>query len=227
MNVDYKNNYLALRYSNEEKPKTGYPIKLCTYLHEKYLWTSYNLIKPWVVLDVACGRGDQAEALRNLGYKVYSIDKQDTGLLNFKKHDLSSKSKFPFKDKTFDFVISKSIVEHLTPTEIEKAFKEIYRVIKKGGRLIIMTPEWYHMHKYFYEDFTHRTPFTKRSLADCAKYYGFKVVEIKDFIQLPLVWRFPILKLGTKILSWFPDSMRKYKVIRFSKEIMIMGVFEK
>ena len=45
-------------------------------------------------------------------------------------------------------------------------FKEAYRVLKPSGILINLTPEWKYIYKSFYDDYTHRTPFTKKSLED-------------------------------------------------------------
>ena len=42
--------------------------------------------------------------------------------------------------------------------------------------------------KVFYEDYTHRTPFTKMSLNDIHKLEGFIDISIENFIQLPLIW---------------------------------------
>lgn len=45
--------------------------------------------------------------------------------------------KLPYKDETFDIVYSKNVFEHLTKPGY--ALKEMTRVLKKGGKLILIT----------------------------------------------------------------------------------------
>jgi len=45
-----------------------------------------------------------------------------------------------FEDSTFDTVLLISILEHLKPEQLEKAFKEIFRVLKPNGQIIYGVP---------------------------------------------------------------------------------------
>ena len=75
-----------------------------------------------------------------------------------------SKVPVPYSDNFFDIVFSKSFIEHFYyPEEI---FKEAHRILKPSGILINLTPEWNYIYKSFYDDYTHRTPFTKKSLEE-------------------------------------------------------------
>lgn len=58
----------------------------------------------------------------------------------------------PYNDSTFDCVFSKSFIEHFYyPEQIIQA---IYRILKPGGTVITMTPDWDVIYKMFYEDYT-------------------------------------------------------------------------
>ena len=44
----------------------------------------------------------------------------------------------PFKDESFDYVVSFQVIEHI---DDDKSFiKEVYRVLRKGGKFIVTTP---------------------------------------------------------------------------------------
>ncbi|MEN3046500.1 MAG: methyltransferase domain-containing protein [Candidatus Hydrothermales bacterium] len=49
----------------------------------------------------------------------------------------------PFKDETFDVVTSLAVFEHIERAKILKIFKEIKRILKKGGFLILTTPNYF------------------------------------------------------------------------------------
>ncbi len=129
----------------------------------------------------------------------------------------------PYGDSSFDVVFNKSLIEHLNNPE--NFMREAYRILKPEGRLITMTPDWESVYKIFYEDYTHRTPFTKESLYDIHRIFGFKKVEVKKFRQLPILWKYPWLNIFSKILSYLPKS--EIKFIKFSKEIMLLSWAEK
>jgi len=44
---------------------------------------------------------------------------------------------FPFRDQTFDFVLLISVFTHLLPNDLEHYFKEISRLVKKGGKVFM------------------------------------------------------------------------------------------
>jgi ubiquinone/menaquinone biosynthesis C-methylase UbiE len=46
----------------------------------------------------------------------------------------------PYQGDTFDTVLLISILEHLQPSDLEKAFSEVKRVLKPGGQVVYGTP---------------------------------------------------------------------------------------
>lgn len=80
-------------------------------------------------------------------------------------HDLN-KFPWPFENDKFDLILCRHIIEHLPATD--KVMEEIYRICKKGGRVVIEVPHfsnveafrhWQHCHfftagsfDYFHKD---------------------------------------------------------------------------
>jgi len=48
--------------------------------------------------------------------------------------------KMPYEDNQFDTVLLVSILEHLQPDDLRKAFREICRVLKPGGQMVYGSP---------------------------------------------------------------------------------------
>jgi hypothetical protein len=101
-----------------------------------------------------------------------------------------------------------------------------------------MTPDWQTQMKNFYDDHTHVKPFTIKSIASVFKINKFKIVDLKLFRQLPIVWKYEFLNIVCDIISFLlPESFKwkdahkrnnhDRKWVRFSKEKMILGIFRK
>ncbi len=54
--------------------------------------------------------------------------------------DLEIEPHLPFDDGFFEVVTLLAVVEHLDPSLMAKLFKEVYRVLKPGGMVILTTP---------------------------------------------------------------------------------------
>jgi len=219
-------NYLETIYNENTTPFTDYPKKLINYLFNRF-----KMSKNQKILELGCGRGEFLNEFVKCGLEVHGVDISDYSEqffseLNFKKVDMDNE-KLPYQDNYFDFIYSKSFIEHFYYPE--KIFKEAYRVLKPGGMIITLTPEWKYIYKSFYEDFTHRVPFTKVSLKDIHSMNNFNSINVESFIQLPILFEknfiskiYLILSILTRILV--PDYFRmRNKWIRFSKEIMLLS----
>jgi len=90
--------------------------------------------------------------------------------------------------------------------------KEIFRVLKKNGKLILMTDE---PKANFWDDYTHKKPFTKKSLNQIAYDAGFKKYDIYYFPQgvfgLGFLYRNNIIsyKAAKKINKFFGKFFKK------------------
>lgn len=214
--------YIDVIYNENIRPVTKYPSQLSTYLFNRF-----NMKKGDKLLDAGCGRGDFSKGFQDLGLEVFGIDREKSNSEMLKGIEVKlidiEKDPFPFNREVFDFVFSKSVIEHLW--DPEHFIKECYRVLKPGGMIIIMTPDWISQAKIFFDDHTHKRPFTTETIKDLLKIFDFKKVEAENFYQLPLIWRFSILKIISKFISLIiPATLRpKRKFIKFSIERMVLG----
>ena len=66
-----------------------------------------------------------------------------------------------------------------SPTNL---LKEIKRILKVDGILIIITPNFKYALKNFYDDPTHRTPYTHISIKKILKLHEFQEIEVFPFL---------------------------------------------
>ena len=98
------------------------------------------------ILDVGCGKGWIAKEFLQKGKTVVSLDISTTNpaivnkLYSSPKHFAVAADSFhlPFSNNSFDCVVASEIIEHVfDPAEF---VKELFRVVKKDGSLVITTP---------------------------------------------------------------------------------------
>lgn len=93
--------------------------------------------KKGLVLDLGCGGGKQF--YRQVG-PVIGIDICLNGLKLARRvyHAVAQADvlELPFADNLFDFVVSNDLIEHIPSPQKEQMFKEMWRVLKPGGRLV-------------------------------------------------------------------------------------------
>lgn len=215
--------YLKVIYSDKSRPYTDYPAKLCSYLFQ-----SFGLKPGMRFLESGCGRGEFLVHFKRLGLQCYGVDLSQearkfveperipVSVCDVEKNDL------PYEDDFFDVVYNKSFMEHLREPQL--FLLEARRVLKPGGLMLSLVPDWESNYKTYFDDFTHRTPFTKVSLLDIYKICDFDRVSVFKLRQLPIVWRYPILNHFCAAISPFVPVRTSNKFLRWSRELMLVGI---
>ena len=216
------NRYVDVVYNERIRPFTNYPRELC-----KYLFGRFGLKQGDKLLDIGCGRGDFSKSFKDLNLEVYGLDCEESSSLLLENIQVRlaniENEPFPFDDNMFDVVFAKSVIEHLFNPE--NFMKECYRILKPSGRLIIMTPDWISQMKIFFDDYTHRQPYTLTALKDILDIFLFKDVSSEIFYQIPILWKYPALKAISGIIRLLVPVTAKSNIrfIRWSTELMILG----
>ncbi|MFX1559082.1 MAG: class I SAM-dependent methyltransferase [Promethearchaeota archaeon] len=167
------------------------------------------------VLDVGCGDGWFGKRIiEDFGAEVHGVDismdalkKAELSGLKVKKQDLDG-NKLSYPNKYFDAVLCGDIIEHLINTEF--FLKEIRRVLKKNGFLILSVPNiatYYNRFLLLAGKFPvgiesaselvfppikakelyntgHVRAYTKETITKLIVYHGFKIEDVKG---VPLI----------------------------------------
>jgi ubiquinone/menaquinone biosynthesis C-methylase UbiE len=206
----------------------GYNERVLTKDYNAYLERPATLsllpeVKGLYVLDAGCGPGHNAEWLIDHGAKVVAIDMSPQMLeltqkrlgaqVETRKVDLNHPLSF-FKDAMFDLIFSALVMSYVLDWHV--AFKEFYRVLKPGGRLVFSTnhpysPSIMQVRKNYFE--TQRVEWL---------WAGFGTPVIVPFYHRPLVAMFePILAAGfhiEKVLEPLPtEEFRKVNAEDYEK----------
>ena len=102
------------------------------------------------ILDYGCGPGTFLLKLSSLSNsKLFGVDISNEFIKESKKNieerkiqnidvKLVEAEQLPFNDETFDVILIVDVIHHLD--DIEKNLSEIYRVLKKNGKILIYEP---------------------------------------------------------------------------------------
>lgn len=188
------------------------------YRYEDYNWVAVarrrlveyflNIFDGNNLLEVGVGSGYNLHYLSKK-YKCVGIDiSKDAIKFSSMRGEnnllLADVQSIPINNKTFDFAISLEVLEHVE--DDLKALKELNRVLKKNGILIITIPAFMLLWSIHDEVLSHKRRYSKKELTIKLEKTGFEV-----------------LKIGYRYSLLFPFvlSYRKIKRIRKKKKIEI------
>lgn len=107
------------------------------------------LIEPGQVLDIGCGRGDNARRLKSLGYTIDGItisenELQEAGdfLQNGYIYNLENGLPKGVKNNRYDYIICSHVLEHICYPG--KLLLDIKVCLKPGGKFIVALPNLFH-----------------------------------------------------------------------------------
>ena len=95
-------------------------------------------------LDLGCGDGAVSKWLLDRGYPITSLDFNELALSKARTRGLpnvllgDAEKPLPFADETFDLVFWGDVIEHVFDSE--GVLREIHRVLKKGGEIVMSCP---------------------------------------------------------------------------------------
>lgn len=180
--------------------------------HFFYVSTHYLIIsiikqfyknKKIKILDAGCGTGLLAKKMQRFG-EITGVDLNSQALYFSKKHGIkvikSSIEKLPFKDATFDIVVSIDVLTHKLIKDDLIPLREFHRILKPGGILILRVSanKWLKLNHDKYVLVTHR--YEKQELENKLSKTGFKAEKI-SFVGFSLFIPIVIRHLWEKILT--------------------------
>jgi len=95
-----------------------------------------------LLIDIGCGRGDYLKRMKDLGWNVLGIEPDTASVALAKKKGIPvvngtlDEARLP--EDTADQITMQHVIEHLSNPAA--AIHECFRLLRKGGRLVIYTP---------------------------------------------------------------------------------------
>jgi SAM-dependent methyltransferase len=108
-----------------------------------------------------------------------------------------------------DVAFASNFFEHLERPDIVQTMREVARVLRPGGRFLVLQPNYRYCYRDYWMFFDHITALDQHSLAEALETSGFSVVKsivrflpyttksrlpkstalIKIYLRLPVLWR--------------------------------------
>lgn len=96
-------------------------------------------------------------------------------------------------DADFDVVFASNLVEHLTHEQFDSLLAESNRVLKPGGRLILIQPNFRLCPRTYFDDYTHVSIWTDVGLTGFLESRGWAIEQVQPrFLPLTVKSRLPV-----------------------------------
>ena len=164
----------------------------------KYMLSKVNIFNGMKILDVGCNTGQTLNMINNFcKAKLYGIDLNINGIKlatkQFPKIEFkhAPSEDIPYKDNSFDYVMINHAIGHVENPD--KTISEVFRVLRKGGKLSIVTPnKWYKVYMTLNNCINSYNPdptvlryYTIKSLQRLLEGNNFKVTHKTYFGEIP------------------------------------------
>lgn len=171
----------------KEMAEAGYNSTAIGPFHRRmlpYMVQKLGVRRDELIVDVGAAQGHCSISLKHSGYDniaVVDIDPYNFALFRedykFQCHQCDvSKEAFPIDDNTAGLILNFHLIEHLeNPGHF---LDEAFRILRKGGVIALVTPDWRKQYKIFYRDPTHVHPYDKESIGRLFRIHGFSDIRI-------------------------------------------------
>jgi 2-polyprenyl-3-methyl-5-hydroxy-6-metoxy-1,4-benzoquinol methylase len=107
--------------------------------------------------------------------------------------------------RKFNLMIASNLLEHLSMNEGKKLIIDCRSLLKPGGRLVLIQPNYALSFRHYFDDYTHQTIYTDKSLRHMVMEQNFKVIHVEPrFLPFTFQSRWPKSKLLVKTYLAFP-----------------------
>ena len=169
-------------FTPERYEPEDYKASPIAYEHWHRYMSVSSLTKDKIVLDIACGNGYGSNFLSLSATKVTGVDIDKAVIASSKKKYVNDNIEFlvgsiaqiPMADQSVDVVVSFETIEHVAEVDQHKFMREVNRVLKPEGILIVSTPNLdspqytdvdneYHIKEFEYQEY----------ITFCRKYFKY------------------------------------------------------
>lgn len=192
----------------EEMKETGYSTDTISDFHYEclsFLAKRFFPKKDSVIVDIGAGWGHCLIPLKREGYKnLTAIDVDLSASERLEKESIAffnidiEREKLPFQNSTVDVVLSFFVIAHLK--DPANFLSETFRILRGGGTLIIVTPDWRKQYKTFWRDHTHVHPYDKVSIARILRCFKFEIIDVNSFGVFRGIGRLKLWKLWKSLM---------------------------
>ncbi len=114
----------------------------------------------------------------------------------------------PLPDATLDTIFASNFFEHFTLEQGAAILAEARRLLKPGGRIIVVQPNFRLEPRRYFDDYTHRTAYTENGFQDFLSASGFRPLRVEGrFTPFSMKSRFPVAEWLIELylaLPWRP-----------------------
>jgi SAM-dependent methyltransferase len=166
-----------------------------------------------IILDLASGYGEFSQNIR--GKKKIAVDLNPDAKSFLPEgtefHNCSATSIPGVATGSVDVVFTSNFLEHMrTKEELNLLFQEVKRILRPGGRFVVMGPNIRYVYAEYWDFYDHYLPLSHLSLEEGLVQAGFEIERliprflpystrsalpkatflIRAYLAMPLAWRF-------------------------------------
>lgn len=200
------------------------------------------------VLDIPTGTGALAMRLSKMGFEVYCCDINTSyfSVPNLKVEMGDLNQSLPYPDGVFDYITCLDGIEHTENPY--NAIREFQRILRKGGKIFISTPNFLNIERRIRFLFTgnfskipshpvikniwrgdlsmaHLSPLGYPLLKFIMEYYGFRILQLeKDRTKPKMIWLLPLV-WGIRFFGRLASQKRRelYCLDETTRDEVILG----
>jgi len=143
------------------------------------------------ILDLGCGQGEFVEVANQARHVAVGVDHSATAVRKGVNRGLDLRNSDILEylrneaDEAWDVITSLHVVEHMPFDALVETVREVYRVVRPGGAVVIDTPKianLYTLSQYYFVDPTHEVPRHHALYEFVLRSAGFNRVFVEDLV---------------------------------------------
>jgi SAM-dependent methyltransferase len=196
--------------------------------YEGRTWKHYrNVLAEFVLyaeesplLDVGCGYGFLLECARRFGVPAIGVEGSESAIARgWSLHPLvdirawHAGEDLPFRSNFVGGAVLNEFIDHIGIAQNELLFRELWRVLKPGGTLIVKSPSKFNRRD---QDAGHVTFFSASEFCEFVRSFSFEVLH-QPYIPRPVLGESKVASLGLKLVT------KAYKADKWAARIDLVA----